>query len=79
MRPADVLKEVPISRERLYYLEQKGYIDPKKTVRGDRELRDYSQRDLEIVRLMWKYIEEGFRYKIAYQKALKDLNSNPSE
>jgi DNA-binding transcriptional MerR regulator len=76
MKPSDVLKEIPIPREKLYYLEQKGYINPIKTLKGERELRDYSESDLEMVRLIWGYIQQGFRYRIAYQKALRTLNSH---
>jgi DNA-binding transcriptional MerR regulator len=75
MKPSDVLREIPIPRDKLYYLEQKGYITPRKTLKGERELRDYSEKDLEMVRLMWQYIQQGFRYRVAYQKALNSLGN----
>ena len=76
MTPAQVLKEVPITRRKLYYLEEKQFITPKKKRAGDHEFRDYSPDDLKKIRAISKYLEEGYRFHVAREKAEKDLNSH---
>ena len=39
------------------------------------ESREYSELDVRKVRLIWKYLERGFKHKIAYEKAMEELNS----
>lgn len=79
MTTAEVIKSIRIPRDRLYYLEQKGFINPKKILVGEREARDYSEEDIEKIILIWKYVQEGFRYRVAYQKALESLKINRNE
>lgn len=76
MRTPELLSHIDIPRHKLYYLEQKGYIRPKKTVIGEKEFREYSEDDVRKVECIWKYLKKGFKYKIAYEKAMEDL-SNP--
>ena len=76
MTPAEVMKQVSIPRRRLYYLEQVGFISPKKTRAGELEFRDYSETELEKIRVIWKYLKQGYRFYIAREKAEKELNSH---
>ncbi len=71
---AEIVDEIGIPLHRVYYLENKGYIKPIKRSRGEREFRYYRERDVELIRLIWKYYkEDGLRYTVAYQKALEAL------
>ena len=74
MRTPELLAKIDIPRQKLYYLEQKGYIKPQKTVIGDKEFRDYTEEDARKVALIWKYLKKGFKYKIAYEKAIEELS-----
>ncbi len=76
MKTPEVLARIDIPRHKLYYLEQKGYISPKKTVVGEKTFRDYSEEDVRKIECIWKYLKKGFKYKIAYEKAMEEL-SNP--
>ena len=71
MRTPELLEKIDIPRQKLYYLEQKGYIQPKKTVVGDKEFRDYSDEDIRKIEIIWKYLKKGFKYKVAYDKAME--------
>jgi DNA-binding transcriptional MerR regulator len=75
MKTSEILQEIDIPRHKLYYLEQKGYIVPKRTPMGDLEAREYPPQDVVMVRLIWKYLKQGFKHKAAYRKALAELNS----
>ncbi len=70
---AEVLRQVDIPRHRLYYLEQKGYIVPKRIPMGELEARVYSDDDMAKIRLIWKYLKKGFKHKVAFQKAMEEL------
>ena len=75
MRTPELLAKIDIPRHKLYYLEQKGYIKPHKTVIGEKEFREYSEEDVKRVECLWKYLKKGFKYKIAYEKALEELST----
>jgi hypothetical protein len=42
---------------------------------GDLEAREYSSQDVVMIRLIWKYLKQGFKHKAAYRKALAEFNS----
>ena len=73
IRTPDLLAKIDIPRQKLYYLEQKGFIKPTKTVIGEKEFREYSEDDVKKVEYIWKYLKKGFKYKIAYAKAMEEL------
>ena len=73
---AEVVEKIGIPRQKIYYLEQKGFVGPTTEQRGDKLFRYYSQSEVEKIRLIWKYWQQGFRYRAAYQKALRDLKSS---
>ncbi len=76
MKTAEILKKIDIPRHKLYYLEQKGYIAPKRIPMGDLESREYSEDDILKIKLIWKYLKRGFKHKMAYQKALEEMKAN---
>jgi len=69
----ELLSLVDIPRHKLYYLEQKGYIVPQRIPMGDLEAREFSDEDVRLVEAIWKYLKKGFKHRVAYQKALKEL------
>lgn len=73
MKTSQILERTGIPRHKLYYLEQKGYIKPRRVPAGDLETREYTKRDLEMVVRIWKYLQMGFKHKIAFQKAVEEL------
>lgn len=75
IRTPELLAKIDIPRQKLYYLEQKGFIKPTKTVIGEKEFRQYSEEDVKKVEYIWKYLKKGFKYKVAYAKAMEELAS----
>ncbi len=69
----ELLAKIDIPRQKLYYLEQKGFISPKKKQVGEKEFREYSEKDLILVEHIWKYLKRGFKYRVAYEKAREEL------
>lgn len=75
MKTSEIINELNIPRHKLYYLEQKGYIKPKRIPMGDLESREFSKQDFERVKLIWKYLQRGFKHKVAYQMATDELKN----
>jgi DNA-binding transcriptional MerR regulator len=73
MTTSELLRIVDIPRDRLYYLEHKGYISPRKVPRGELQAREYSDEEVLKVKLIWKYLQQGFKHRVAYAKALEEL------
>jgi DNA-binding transcriptional MerR regulator len=73
MKTAEILKQIDIPRHKLYYLEQKGYITPKRIPMGDLEAREYTEEDIHKIRLIWKFLKRGFKHKIAHRKAIEEM------
>jgi DNA-binding transcriptional MerR regulator len=70
---SEVVSEVGIPRQKLYYLEQKAFVKPETERRGEKTFRFYSDREVEKIRAIWKYLRQGFRYRAAYERALEEL------
>ncbi len=75
MKTSQVLKRIGIPRHKLYYLEQKGYIRPRRIPMGDLEAREYSRMDVRKIEIIWKFLQKGFKHKTAYQKTMEELKS----
>jgi len=78
MNTTEVLKLTGIPIEKLYYLEQKGYISPRKIRVGEKAFREFNDSDIQLIRWIWTYLKDGFRYRIAYEKALKKIGATNS-
>ncbi len=75
MKTSEILQKINIPRHKLYYLEQKGYIKPRRIQMGDLEAREFSDEDLVKIGLIWRYLKRGFKHKVAYVKALEQLET----
>jgi hypothetical protein len=42
---------------------------------GELEYREYSEEEFRKLELIWKYLQNGFKHKIAYEKAMEELRS----
>jgi DNA-binding transcriptional MerR regulator len=75
MKTSEILNKLDIPRHKLYYLEQKGYVSPKRIPMGDLEAREYSRQDFERIKTIWKYLQRGYKHKAAYQMAVDELRA----
>jgi DNA-binding transcriptional MerR regulator len=72
-KTSEVVAEVGIPRQRLYYLEQKAFVRPRTEQRGEKTFRFYPESEVEKIRLIWKYLQQGYRYRAAYERAIAEL------
>ena len=75
MKTSEILSKLDIPRHKLYYLEQKGYVHPKRIPMGDLEAREFSKQDYERIKLIWKYLKRGFKHKVAHQMAEEEMKA----
>ncbi len=59
MDTGEIVKNIGISHQKLYYLEQKDYIRPKKISITGREFRNYSEEEVKKIKLIWKHLKQG--------------------
>ena len=75
MRISELAKESGASTDLIRYFETKGFINPRLVRIRTRKVRDYSQEQVELVKLIVEYIDEGFRHDTAYTKAVDHINN----
>ncbi len=73
MRIGEITEKVGIPRSKVYYLEQRGYVKPTRTERGDLDFLEFSEADFLMIQHMWVYMKEGFKVKVAYKKAKAEI------
>jgi DNA-binding transcriptional MerR regulator len=70
---ADLLASCPgMTKEHVYYLEQRGYLRPIKQRHGKIERNLYTNQQLQLVRAMWRYRQAGLPPREAHPRALRD-------
>jgi len=78
MKIGELIKEIgddALTKDHIYHWEKIGLIKPKIIKKAKIDRKEYSERDLEIIGLIWKYRKEGFPPKIAYKKGLEEENN----
>jgi DNA-binding transcriptional MerR regulator len=66
---SEVIRKLDISLRQLYYWELKGVIHPKVITQGSREFKRYSENDLETLRRVKEFIDQGYTLNSALQRA----------
>jgi DNA-binding transcriptional MerR regulator len=75
MKTSEIISKLDIPRHKLYYLEQKGYVKPKRIPMGDLEAREFSKQDFERVKIIWKFLQRGYKHKMAFQMASEEMKA----
>jgi len=73
MQLKEILNLIPgLTKDFVYYLEDKNYIHPRKIQKDRISRREYSRKDYEIIASIFKYYKRGYPPKIAYQLVTKE-------
>jgi DNA-binding transcriptional MerR regulator len=73
MRITEVSKQTGTTPDLIRYFEAKGFITADRIVVHTREVRDYSESIVSIIELILKFVNQGFKHDVAYQKAMSEL------
>jgi len=69
VRTVDVLRQIPgLAREQLYFWEKQGYVTPCRVRWGRRNVREYSEADVQKISQMFALCLAGFSPKAAHEK-----------
>ncbi len=70
---AEILASCPgMTKEQVYYLEQRGYLKPIKQRHGKIERNLYTTEQVQLVQAIWRQRQEGLSPKEAHQRALRE-------
>lgn len=73
-RTEEITHDEGVPRQALYYMENKGYIKPNRLRVGRRVLREYSDEDVQLAKLIWElHDKEGLVWDTAYERATAQL------
>jgi DNA-binding transcriptional MerR regulator len=61
-----------MTKEHVYYLEQRGHLKPIKQRHGKVERNLYTTQQLEFVQAVWSHRQRGCSPKEAVERALRD-------
>lgn len=73
MRITEVAKSTGATPDQVRYLEKKKYIRSRWKLLKTRRVRDYSTTEMHKIAPIIKYLDQAFKYDIAYQKAMEEL------
>ena len=68
-------KDTGASVDQIRYLEKKGFVESTWMKLRKRKVRFYSEEEVTKVRLIIKYLDQGFRYDVAYEKTTEEIRS----
>ncbi len=71
----ELAKDTGASVDQIRYLEKKGFVESTWMKLRKRKVRFYSEEAATKVRLIIKYLDQGFRYDVAYEKAIEEIQS----
>jgi len=69
----ELSRETGASVDEIRYMERKGFISPRRTKLGERQVRQYRDGDIRKVRIIVKYRRQGLVWDAAHQRALEEL------
>ena len=75
MYAGGVLKQVDgLTYDRLTYFVRAGYVKPKKIKRGSLYYNDFSEEDIELIKLAWELISKhDVRTRAAFKRAREEV------
>lgn len=76
MIAGEIIEQVEgLTHDKLTYFVRAGYLQPNKIKRGSLNYNDFSNEDLELVKLAWDYIQAyGTKTSVAFEKAKAELD-----
>ena len=73
MFAGEILDKVKgLTRDKLAYFVNAGYVKPKKVKRGTLYYNQFSEKDFLIIKCAWKYIKKHMRVRSAFERAVKE-------
>ena len=79
MRAAELMTNIPgITMDHLHNWERQGYLAPNRIKVGKKRIRNYSEKDIHLIKAMWFYYQQGLSPKNAHRHATADASKQPN-
>jgi DNA-binding transcriptional MerR regulator len=79
MRATELMTHVPgITMDHLHNWERQGYLAPSRIKVGKKRIRNYSEKDIHLIKAMWFYYQKGLSPKNAHRNATANGSQQPS-
>lgn len=76
----EAARKCGVTTKQIRHWEEKGYIpSPERVVCGKRSYRKYGEDDLEIIKRIARYLNDGYTLPAAAKKAAADIEENGGE
>jgi len=75
MNAGEIIQQAEgLTHDKLTYFVRAGYVQPEKIKRGSLLYNEYSQKDLDLIKIAWDYIKTyDMKTRSAFQRALTQL------
>jgi DNA-binding transcriptional MerR regulator len=73
MRLNQVSSLTGLPTDQIRYLEKKGFVKPIWKQLKERRVREYPEDEVQKIQVLAKYLNQGFKYEVAYDKALNEI------
>jgi DNA-binding transcriptional MerR regulator len=75
MRASELMGNIPgITMDHLHNWERQGYLAPNRISVGRKQIRDYTEKEVLLVKAMWFYYQKGLSPKNAYRNAAEQVS-----
>ena len=75
MRATELMTHIPgITMDHLHNWERQGYLAPNRMKVGKKRVRDYSEKEANLIKVMWFYYRKGLSPKNAYRNATEEVS-----
>jgi len=79
MRASELIGNIPgITMDHLHNWERQGYLDPGRIRVGKKQIRNYTEKEALLVKVMWFYYQKGLSPRNAYRTATEEVLRNAS-
>jgi DNA-binding transcriptional MerR regulator len=77
MRASELIGNIPgITMDHLHNWERQGYLAPGRIKVGKKQIRDYTEKEAHLVKVMWFYYQKGLSPRNAYRTATEEATKN---
>src|SRR4030042_5080193 len=79
MRASELINSIPgITMDHLHNWERQGYLAPGRIGVGKKQIRNYTEKEALLVKVMWFYYQKGLSPRNAYRTAPEEVLRNAS-
>lgn len=74
MRASELIGSTPgITMDHLHNWERQGYLAPGRIRVGKKQIRNYTEKEARLVKVMWFYYQKGLSPRNAYRTATEEV------